>query len=285
MRGDAASMRVVRATSVAGALDAYAREPDALVIAGGTDVMVGWNLGLSNDRTVLDIAGLRAWSGVRQTASGLSIGALTTYTQIQRHPAIARRFPLLVEASATIGGVQIQNRGTIGGNIGNASPAGDTFPPLAVYDAVVKVASRVARRRIPIHDVFAGPKQTTLAPGELITAIELPFPRSRPTRQLFRKVGTRAAQAISKTVFAGMLWQRRDGTVREVRLAFGSMAPTVRRLLGVEAFLTGRRPTVKVVRDACAIVGEDLSPIDDVRSTRDYRLEVSKNLVRDLLTA
>ena len=114
------------------------------------------------------------------------------------------------EACATIGGIQIQNRGTIGGNIANASPAGDTFPPLAVYDARIHVASANGRRVVPFLDIFAGVKKTTLDPGELIEAIDLPFPAHPPTRQFFRKVGTRAAQAISKTVAAGVLWLNAD---------------------------------------------------------------------------
>src|SRR5207253_901644 len=115
--------------------------------------------------------------------------------------------PLLVAACATVGGVQIQNRGTLGGNVANASPAGDTFPPLLVYEAVVHAVSASGRRSIPISAMFAGVKRTALVPGELIESIELPFLERRSARQLFRKVGTRAAQAISKTVIAGLLWQ------------------------------------------------------------------------------
>ena len=152
-----------------------------------------------------------------------------------------------------------------GGNIANASPAGDTFPPLAVYDARVRVLSASGRRTLRFVDVFEGVKKTALAAGELIESIDIDFPK-KPARQLFRKVGTRAASAISKTVAAGLLWLRKDGTIRELRFALGSMAPTV-----------------KVVEEAVALLEEDVSPIDDVRSTRFYRLEVSRNLLRGFL--
>ena len=130
--------------------------------------------------------------------------------------------------------------------------------------------------------VFAGVKKTHLRPGELIESVELDFPQ-KPARQLFRKVGTRSASAISKTVTAGLLWLRRDGTVRELRFALGSMAPTVRRLYAVESFMYGRKPTPRVVKEALLLLEADVDPIDDLRSTRFYRMEVSRNLLRAFL--
>jgi CO/xanthine dehydrogenase FAD-binding subunit len=283
MRGDARSMRFLRPTSAADALAVHASHPDAVPIAGGTDVMVTWNAGRLNGRSIVDISAVSSWRRIRETRDGYSIGALATYTALQEHAGIRRTFPLLVLASATVGGVQIQNRGTIGGNVANASPAGDTFPPLAVYEASVRVASVRGRRVIPLLAFFAGVKRTTLMPGELITAIDVPRLPRRPTRVMFRKVGTRAAQAISKTVAAGALWLRRDGTVRELRFALGSMAPTVRRLHSVESYVEGRRLTARVVRDACAHLEDDVAPIDDLRSTRAYRMEVSRNLLARFL--
>jgi len=199
------------------------------------------------------------------------------------HSAVRRRFPLLAEAAATVGGVQIQNRGTLGGNISNASPAGDSFPPLAVYDACVVACGPKRRREIAFADVFAGVKKTTLAPGELIESVRLPFVR-RPTRQIFRKVGTRAAQAISKTVAAGLLWLDRGGRVIELRFALGSVAPTVRRLHAVEAFVKGRRISRELVHEAARLVATDIAPIDDIRSTAEYRLAVSRNLLAGFLS-
>jgi CO/xanthine dehydrogenase FAD-binding subunit len=259
-----------------------AAAPDALPLAGGTDLMVMWNGGALAGRTFLDLTPIAAWSRIQASPKALVIGALATHTALIRHAVVRRRFPLLAAAAATVGGPQIQNRGTLGGNIANASPAGDTFPPLLVHDARVRIASAAGVREIPLAEVFAGPKRTTLAKGELIASVVLPIER-KPTRELFRKVGTRAAQAISKTVVAGRVWMKRDGTIDELRFALGSMAPTARRLPTVEAYVRGRRPTDAVVREACALVAKDVAPIDDVRSTAAYRLAVSRNLLAAFL--
>ena len=283
MRGDAQTATVLRPRSPAEALRLLAVHGDALPIAGGTDLMVAWNAGALAGRTFLDLSPLGEWSRIREAKGAALVGALVTHTALLRHPLVRRRLPLLAEACATVGGVQIQNRGTLGGNIANASPAGDTLPPLAVYDAVIVAASARARREIAFQDVFSGPKRTSLAHGELIEAVRIPLPRRPPTRQLFRKVGTRAAQAISKTVAAGLLWLKRDGTVEELRFALGSMAPTVRRLRSAESFVRGRRLTPAVVHEAVALVSQDVAPIDDVRSTADYRLAVSRNLLLGFL--
>jgi CO/xanthine dehydrogenase FAD-binding subunit len=282
MRGAAGSMTVLRPRSVREALTTFARRPEAVPLVGGTDLMVAWNLGDLNDRVILDLSRLDAWSRIEETATSLRIGALATHMALQRHAVVQRRFPLLVAACATVGGVQIQNRGTIGGNIANASPAGDTLPPLAVYEAQVEVISAGGRRMVPFLDIFAGVKKTTLGPGELIAAIDLPF-APKPQRQLFRKVGTRAAQAVSKTVASGLLWLARDGRVRELRFALGSMAPTVRRLRSVETCVLGRRLTPEVIAEASALVASDVSPIDDVRSTAIYRLATSRRLLESFL--
>lgn len=282
MRGDPSSIRVLRPSTTEEALAIYASEPEAVPLAGGTDFMVAFNAGDSNGRTILDLSRLASWRRIRSTKKGLRLGALVTHWELQRNAVASKRFPLLARAAATIGGRQIQVRGTVGGNIANASPAGDTFPPLAVYEARVCVRSDRGARVIPLLEIFSGVKKTTLEPSELIEWVELDFPRA-PTRQLFRKVGTRAASAISKTVAAGLLWLSREGRVRESRLALGSMAPTVRRLSSVEAFLAGKKPTPRIVEAALSRLEQDVSPIDDLRSTRTYRLDVSRNLLRDFL--
>jgi len=282
VRGDARSMKVLRPHSVDDALELYERHPDAVPLAGGTDFMVAWNGGSENGRLILDLSALASWRRIRDTPSMLRLGALVTHWQLQQETLVKKKFPLLVDACATIGGRQIQSRGTLGGNIANASPAGDTFAPLAVYDARVRLRSAAGRRKLPFMDVFAGVKKTHLRPGELIELVELDFPK-KPARQFFRKVGTRSASAISKTVAAGLLWLRRDGTVRELRFALGSMAPTVRRLYSVESFLLGKKPTPRVVKEAVALLEADVDPIDDLRSTRFYRMEVSRNLLRAFL--
>jgi CO/xanthine dehydrogenase FAD-binding subunit len=283
VKGAAKTMTLLRPNAAAEALALYAATPGAVALAGGTDFMVAWNAGHANGRTILDLSGLAEWRKLRVTKSALTIGSLVTFTRLREDAVTGRRFPLLVEASASVGGAQIQNRGTLGGNVANASPAGDSFPPLAVYEAVVIAASASGSRRIPFAEIFAGVKRTTLQPGELIEAIEIPFLAKRPSRQLFRKIGTRAAQAISKTVVAGLLWLGRDGRVEELRFALGAMAPTVRRLTRAEALVRGKRLTPEVVRQACALLAEDVSPIDDFRSTAEYRLLVSQNLLASFL--
>lgn len=283
MRGDASTMTVLTPRTPAEAVRALARDPQALAFAGGTDLMVGWNMGLLNGRTVVDLSRLSAWKKIAARKSSLRIGALATHADIARHPLVRKHFPLLAAACAEVGAAQIQNRGTIGGNLANASPAGDTFPPLSVYAALVHLVGPGGARVLPVDQLFAGVKKTHLKPGELIEAVELRVPAAPPSRALWRKVGTRAAQAISKTMFAGLLWTRKDGTVTEARLAFGSLAPTVRRLRAAESFLHGRRLDAAAAAQAAALLDKDVSPIDDIRSTRDYRLKVSRNILRRFL--
>jgi CO/xanthine dehydrogenase FAD-binding subunit len=283
MRGDAQSTALVRPRSLKDAFRRLAADPEALPIAGGTDLMVAWNAGGLAGRTFVDLTGLRELRGIRSTRNALVLGALVTHAELMRSAAVRRRAPLLCAACATVGGVQIQNRGTLGGNVANASPAGDTFPALSVYEAVVVLHGPGGRRELPIASVFRGVKKTVLERGELIESLRLPFGR-RPSRQIFRKVGTRAAQAISKTVAAGLLWLDRRGRVEELRFALGSVAPTVVRLRSVEAVVRGEKLTRAVVHEAARRVADDVSPIDDVRSTAQYRLAVSRNLLAGFLS-
>jgi CO/xanthine dehydrogenase FAD-binding subunit len=176
---------------------------------------------------------------------------------------------MLVAAAREIGGVQIQNRGTIGGNIGNASPAGDTLPVLAAADAIVVVASANRTRRVPFVEFYTGYRQSVLAPEELILAVEIPAVRGR---QWFRKVGTRAAQAISKVVMAAV----RSADGKPPRIAIGSVGPTVVRLPSTEAALADGAG----IEDAQRILLEEIAPIDDVRSTAEYRRRVAANLLQ-----
>ncbi len=284
MRGDPRSMKVLTPRDEREALRLFKRNPDALPLAGGTDLMVGWNAGRLNGKTILDLSSLKDWTRIRETPVGVYIGALTTHTAIRENPAIQARFPLLAESSLTVGGRQIQNQGTLGGNIANASPAGDTFPALAVYEAKIHAVADSGRRVIPLSEIFAGVKQTTLQKGELIEGVALETPSAPPTRQAFRKVGTRAAQAISKTVFAGLLWLNKDRTVDDVRLALGSVATTVCRLEHVETHLTGRKLDAKTISSALNLLSRDINPIDDIRSTRDYRMTVSRNIITSFLS-
>ena len=283
MRGDARSMTWISARTPAQAVRALAADPKALAFAGGTDLMVAWNMGLLNGRAVVDLSRLTPWREIRADKEGLTIGSLCTHTEIQSHPTVRARCALLAAACATVGAAQIQNRGTLGGNLANASPAGDTFPALAVYEAVVHCLGPEGRRALPLLEFFTGVKKTRLKPGELIESVFLPS-LPEPSRAQFRKVGTRAAQAISKTMFAGALWLERGGVVADVRLAFGSLAPTVRRLRAAEAFLKGRRLDATTAGEAAKLLDADVSPIDDIRSTRAYRLAASRGLLACFLS-
>src|SRR5262249_35742272 len=201
--------------------------------------------------------------------SVLSIGALATHTDIIRSPLVRKRLPMLAAASREVGGVQIQNRGTIGGNVANGSPAGDTLPVLAAADAVVVMKSAAGTRRVPFNAFYTGYRQSVRRPDELIVGFEIPAIRGR---QWFRKVGTRAAQAISKVVMAGVVGER-------PRVALGSVAPTVVRATRTEAALAAGASIDQAER----ILAEELAPIDDMRSTAEYRRRVAVNLLARML--
>lgn len=281
MRGDAKTMRLLKPSTPAEALELYAANPEAKPLAGGTDYMVGWNLGLLDGGTVLDLWALDAWRKIEGDDTRVTIGALATHAALQKNAHVKKHLPLLVEACATVGAAQIQNRGTLGGNLANASPAGDTFPPLAVYAADARIVSKHGTRMLPVRELFAGVKKTHLKSDELIEAVVVRVPKP-PTRQVFRKVGSRAAQTISKAVCAGLLWLDGDVVV-ELRFAIGSVAPTVRRLKSVEAFVQGKPLNDELIEGALKLLEQDIAPIDDIRSTKAYRFTVCRNILRDFL--
>ena len=241
-----------------------AGDPGLTPIAGCTDVYVGLQFGTMKEQRFIDLWRLDELRGITADSRRLRIGALTTFTEIIASKIVARRLPMLAAASREVGGAQIQNRGTLGGNLANASPAGDTLPVLLAYDAVVITD----RRSIPIDKFFVGYRKTALAADELITAVQLPLGRD----VVFRKVGTRAAQAISKVVMA---------VSREpARIAIGSVAEVPLRARRAEAALEQGD-----VAGAIAAVAEDIRPIDDVRSTAAYRRQVTQNVLQELLDA
>jgi CO/xanthine dehydrogenase FAD-binding subunit len=235
-------------------------------IAGATDLFVALNFGTLTTRQFVDIWGLSDLRYIIARDDTLVIGALATYTDAIRSPLVAERLPMLIDASRQVGGPQIQNRGTFGGNIANASPAGDSLPVFAAANATVVMRSLSGERRVPFREFYTGYRATVMSQGELIVAIEIPRIRGR---QWFRKVGTRAAQAISKVVAAGV---RGD----ETRFALGSVGPTTVRAVAAEEVLNRRGS----IEDACTAIARDIVPIDDIRSTADYRRRVSSNLLR-----
>ncbi|HKB10674.1 MAG TPA: FAD binding domain-containing protein [Vicinamibacterales bacterium] len=238
-------------------------------LAGCTDLYVALNFGTLSETRFLDLWALDALRLIEVRGGALAIGAMATHSDIIRSPLVRKRLPMLAAASAEVGGVQIQNRGTLGGNVANASPAGDTLPVLAAADAVVVVQSAAGTRRVPFNGFYTGYRQSVRRAEELIVSLEIPAIRGR---QSFRKVGTRAAQAISKVVMAGVVGD-------EIRIALGSVAPTVVRALRTEAALARGASTAEAQR----MLMDEIAPIDDIRSTAEYRRRVAANLLARLL--
>ena len=254
-------------------------------IAGGTDVMVRitGEIGEPPGRLV-DLGRLDELRGIQADGEAITIGALTTYTEIRRSAPCREHLPALVDAAATIGAAQIQNRGTLGGNIANASPAGDTLPVLLALDAEMVVGGQRGERTVPASDFWVAYRRTALAPDELILRIRIPVRGGRETR--FRKVGTRRAQAISKVVIA-VAWRESPGSPawRDVRVALGSVADRPIRAAAAEQAVEGRSPTPEAADAAADALAAEIHPIDDVRSTADYRRVVAARalhrIVRD----
>jgi CO/xanthine dehydrogenase FAD-binding subunit len=250
--------------------------------AGGTDLMVLLEAGRLPQRRFLDLWKLGELRGITASPDGVLVGALTTYTDLLNDATVSSEFPLVCAAARETGAVAIQNRGTVGGNIANGSPAADLPPALLVYDAELELASTRGRRRVPYGRFHKGYKQMDLAPDELIVSVILP--RGRSTwRQAYRKVGTRRAQAISKICFAAAA-DVADGVVRDIRIALGSVAPAVVRAPAAESVLRGQSLNPQTVAAARAALHRDISPIDDLRSTANYRLTVAGNLLEEFLS-
>jgi xanthine dehydrogenase small subunit len=254
-------------------------------MAGGTDLLVQitGEIGDPPDR-VLDLWGLDELRGISVEGDALVLGALTTYTEIRQSPLVAEHLPVLAEAAATIGAAQIQNRGTIGGNAANASPAGDTLPILLACDGELVLGSTRGERAVAASEFWPKYRETALAPDELILRVRLPLVANRRVR--FRKVGTRRAQAISKVVMA-LAW-RADATGdaapwHDVRLALGSVAATPVRVPRTEAVLQGATPSEETAAQAAAMLAEEIEPIDDVRSSADYRRAVAARVLHRLI--
>jgi CO/xanthine dehydrogenase FAD-binding subunit len=268
---------------LAAALERMAAEPGVWrAFAGGTDLMVLLEAGKLPHKRFLNIWNLGELRGIAVTAEHVTLGALTTYAEVQRHEILAREFPLLCRAAAETGSVATQNRGTLGGNIANASPAADSPPALIVYGAEVEIVSAGGARWVPYASFHTGYKKMNLREGELIRSIRVARPRGE-WKQYFRKVGTRRAQAISKICFAGA-GRVEAGRIVDVRIALGSVAPTVLRAVRAEELLRGQRPEdTRVLMAAQDALGAEIAPIDDMRSTGRYRRNVARNLLAEFL--
>ena len=262
-------------------LDLMAAEPgEWKPFAGGTDLMVLLEQGKLSHRRFLSLAHIAELQGIEVSDSHVIIGALTTYSQLQRNSVLQNEFPLLCKAAGETGSIANQNRGTLGGNIANASPAADSPPALLVYDAELELLSRRGARRIPYARFHTGYKQMSIAPEEIISRLRLPR-SSKKWKQYYRKVGTRRAQAISKVCFAGIA-EIADGKIRDIRIALGSVAPTVLRCVKTEAILLNSTGSSRI-EDAQEQVAAEMSPVNDFRSNAKYRTRVTQNLLAEFL--
>lgn len=273
---------VVSPRTLAEALDLLAAGNGLRPVAGGTDLMVQITGELAPPpERVLDIWHLDELRGISVSDGTLTLGALTTYTEMRNSDAVHANLRALAECAATIGAAQIQNRGTIGGNVINASPAGDTLPMLLATDAeLVLVSASGGERSVPAREFWPSYRQTVRRPDELLVRIRIPLPPGREVR--FRKVGTRRAQAISKVVMA-LAWRADGGVWRDVRLAIGSVAATPIRAHETERVLEGAAPRETTADHAAQTLADEIHPIDDVRSTADYRRIVTARILHRLL--
>jgi CO/xanthine dehydrogenase FAD-binding subunit len=282
MRSDPSEFQLVSPGSLQAAVSLLADEPGAwLPIAGGTDVMVQYAAGKLSARKLLSIWNLPELRRIEVLPNEIQIGAGCTYTDLREHEGIRREFPLLAAAAQWTGGIANQNRGTLGGNIVNASPAADSLPALLVYEAELILVSVRGERRIGYMNFHAAYKKIQLLPDELIRAICIP--RKFSTYVLHaRKVGARNAQAISKVCIAA-LGRIVGGVVDDVRIALGSVAPVPLRLVATENVIRGQEIDAALLARVRRTVVAEIRPIDDIRSTARYRTSVAGNLVVEFL--
>ena len=283
MRSDPSDYELVAPGNLAAVVSLLANEPGAwLPIAGGTDVMVQYASGKLAARKLISLWNLPELRGVEVLDNEVRLGAGCTYTDLREHEVVAREFSLLARAARWTGSIANQNRGTLGGNIVNASPAADSLPALLVYEAELILVSARGERRVPYAEFHTGYKTTLLAADELIRAICLPR-RFAGYIAYARKVGARKAQAISKVCVAA-LGRVLDGLVEDVRIAAGSVAPTPIRLRATESIVKGKAIDPTLILQARKTAEGEVRPIDDIRSTAAYRAAVLGNLVAEFLT-
>ncbi|HEY4359242.1 MAG TPA: FAD binding domain-containing protein [Acidobacteriaceae bacterium] len=286
MRSDVSLYDLTAPASLNDVLARLAAEPGRhSVIAGGTELMVALNTGRLAQRSLLSIQHLRELRFIRVEEDAIHLGSGTTFTDIRRHELIAKEFPLLSQAASWTGSVANQNRGTLGGNLCNASPAADSPPTLLAYDATVTLISASGERTVPYGSFHLGYKKTVLRPEELVHSITVPR-AFNGYRQSIRKVGTRNAQAISKIALA-MVARVEDECITDIRIGAASLADRPIRCTAAEAALVGRRIEAEtfeaLVRDARAALASEAKPIDDIRSTAKYRATVAANLLEEFL--
>ena len=273
-------MRAFSPGSLDEALRHLSEHPEVRPVAGCTDLLVADPDRIAALPGVLDLLSIAELRGIRWVGEALEIGSTTTFAEIGASRTVQQNFPSLAEAASQIGGWQIQNRATLGGNMANASPAGDSLPVLLALDAAVVLVGPQGERTLGYSEFHTGYRETAIQPGEIIGRVVLPRPRP-DTVQLFRKVGTREAHAISKVVVA-LSARVDDGNIVEYRLAAGSMAAVPVRFPLVEEAVLGRPADTDTADLAGRLAAEAVEPIDDVRSTAAYRRFALERVVRRL---
>ncbi len=282
MRSNPTDYQLVAPATLQAALSLLAADPGGwLPIAGGTDVMVQYAAGKLPARKLVSIWNLPELRRIEVSPDEIRIGAGCTYTDLRTHELVQRELSLLAQTAAWTGGIANQNRGTLGGNIVNASPAADSLPALLACDAELIVVSVRGERRVPYRDFHTGYKKTRLAPHELIRTVCVAR-RFSGHLGYARKVGARNAQAISKVCIAG-LGRCAGGVVEDVRIALGSVAPVPLRLAKTERLVTGKAIDPALLGLARETAIAEIQPIDDIRSTARYRSAVVGNLVAEFL--
>lgn len=284
MRADPADYDLVAPANLRDVLLLLAGEPGGwLPIAGGTDLMVLYASGKLPQRRLVSLWNLSELRRMQVSNEEIRIGAACTYTDLRQNEVIEREFPLLATAARWTGSIANQNRGTLGGNIVNASPAADSLPALLVYEADLILVTAGGERRVPYVDFHTGYKRMLLKPDELIREICLPR-RFKEYFSYARKIGARNAQAISKVCLAA-IGRRENGAAQDVRMAVGSVAPVPLRLRNTERAVNGKIIDAAAISAAREAVIAEIQPIDDIRSTASYRRAVAGNLVAGFLQA
>lgn len=254
------------------------------VVAGGTDVLPRLRRGLLTETCLIDISRLADLRYIRQVDGHIEIGALTTYAELLDSSLIQEEAPALAQAAATVGCPQTRNRGTIGGNLANASPAADSAPSLLTLDANVHVSSAKTARVVPLHDFFVGPGKTRLESSEYIHHVTIVGPTGKWGAS-FLKLGKRSGMAISIASAAAYVELGSDGRLQAAQLAFGSVAPCPVRAPHAEEMLLGKPPTPQLFQQAGQAARADVSPIGDIRASREYRMHVIPILAQRALMA
>jgi CO/xanthine dehydrogenase FAD-binding subunit len=282
MRGNAEAHELIAPGSLAGVLKLLGDAPGEWTpIAGGTELMVAFAAGRLGARKLVSLWGIPDLRFIETAADRIAIGAGTTFLDLRNHAGIAAELPLIAKSASWIGSIANQGRATLGGNLVNGSPAADSAPALLVYDAEIEMVSQRGRRRIAYADFHTGYKRNAMAADELLYAVHLPR-RFAHHRQYFRKVGTRRAMAVSKVALAATALLH-GGAVSEIRLAAASLAPFPTRLYRTEAALLGQPVTRETMQAARRALLAEAQPIDDIRSTAEYRRRVAANLLEEFL--